>query len=328
MEKNRDTREIDLTLRPKTWEEYVGQEKVKRHLQLIIQAARERNESCDHLLFHGQAGLGKTTLAYLIAHEMNVPMKCTSGPALEKTGDIAALLTNLNPYEIIFIDEVHRMNKLIEEVLYPAMESRKLHLMVGKGPSAKTLTIDLPPFTLIAATTKAHLLSNPLRSRFGGSFHLDYYSPSDIGKIINRSSKILEITVTQGAIEKIARASRFTPRIANRLLKRVRDYAQVHRESSVNEEIVSKTLEMLEIDELGLEPIDRKILEVVIQKFNGGPVGIKAIAAALNEDPFIIEDVYEPYLMSIGFLQRTSLGRIAAKDASAHLKIATPRKLL
>ncbi len=319
---------IDSTLRPRTWDEYVGQDKVKRQLRIILDAAKKRKESCDHLLFYGQAGLGKTTLAYLVAQDLATKLRVTSGPALEKMSDLAAVLTNLEPQDILFIDEIHRLNRLIEEVLYPAMESRKLHLTVGKGPGARMLTLDLPPFTLIAATTRVNLLSGPLRSRFGASFKLDYYEIPDIEQIIKRSADLLGLRVEPPAVATIARASRFTPRVANRLLKRVRDYVDVHEHPAVTADIAHKTLELLEIDNLGLEPYDRRILEVIITKFHGGPVGVGTLAAALNEDKGIIEDVYEPYLMSIGLLQRTPSGRTATLEAYSHLGLEDPSKRL
>ncbi|MFH0712933.1 MAG: Holliday junction branch migration DNA helicase RuvB [Candidatus Jorgensenbacteria bacterium] len=325
---NDDLPELELTLRPDTWKDYVGQEKTKENLRLIMQAAKERKEVCDHVLFYGQAGLGKTTLAYLMGKEMGVNVRSTSGPALEKTGDIAAILSNMEPHEILFIDEAHRINKLAEEVMYPALESRKLHLVIGKGPSARTLTLDLPPFTVIAATTRINLISNPLRSRFGAIFRLDYYKIEDIGKIIRRSSEILGVKISPEAIARLALASRFTPRVANRLLKRVRDYAQVYKEDGIDEEVVKKTLAMLDVDELGLEAVDRTLLEVIIKRFNGGPVGLRALSAALNEDPGTIEEVYEPFLMSLGFLERTQLGRVATRASFEYLKLPIKAALL
>ncbi len=316
---NNEDPSLELALRPVNWSDYVGQEKIKENLQLIMKAAKERKEPCDHILFYGQAGLGKTTLAYLIGKEMGVGVKATSGPALERAGDIAAILSNLEPYEILFIDEAHRINKLAEEIMYPALETRKLHLVIGKGPGARTFTLDLPPFTVIAATTRASLISNPLRSRFGAIFRLDYYRLEDIEKILRRSAQILNIKIKPEAVQKLARASRFTPRVANRLLKRSRDYAQVYKKNVIDEEVVGKTLEMLEVDELGLEAADRNLLEVIIKRFNGGPVGLRALSAALNEDPGTIEEVYEPFLMSLGFLERTQLGRIATRSAYQHL---------
>ena len=325
---NKDDQNIDLTLRPTAWDEYVGQEKIKNNLKVILEAAKKRNEAADHLLFSGPAGLGKTTLAYLVARELGGLIKTTSGPAIEKTGDLAAVLTNLNPGEILFIDEAHRINPMIEEVLYPAMESRKLHLVVGKGPGARTLSIDLPPFTLIAATTRENLLSQPLRSRFGATLRLGFYSIGDIKKILGRSARILEIDVSPEAIETLARASRGTPRIANRLLKRARDFAEVRGTKTINEEAARKTLEMLEIDELGLEPQDRRLLMTIIEKFNGGPVGINTLTAALSEEKGVIEDIYEPYLMTLGFIQRSSSGRIVLPPAYKHLKIKGKGEML
>lgn len=319
---------LELALRPTAWEDYVGQEKIKANLKLIMQAAKGRSESCDHLLFCGQAGLGKTTLAYLIGKEMGVNVRATSGPALEKAGDIAAILSNLEPNEVLFIDEAHRINKMVEEVMYPALESRRLHLIIGKGPSARTLTLELPPFTLIAATTRTNLISSPLRSRFGAVLRLDYYRLEDIEKIIRRSAEILKTGISAGAIMKLARASRFTPRVANRLLKRARDYAQVYKKEAIDEEVVRDTLDLLEIDEMGLEQTDRDLLTVIIKRFNGGPVGIKAIAAALNDEPDAVEEVYEPFLMSLGFLERTQLGRIATDSAYKHLGLKLKNTLI
>ena len=325
---NKDDQNIELTLRPTSWDEYVGQEKIKSNLKVILEAAKKRKESSDHLLFSGPAGLGKTTLAYLVARELGGMIKTTSGPALEKTGDLAAILTNLSPGEILFIDEAHRVNPMIEEVLYPAMESRKLHLVVGKGPSARTLSLDLPPFTLIAATTRENLLSQPLRSRFGATLRLGYYTVEDIKKILNRSAKILNVNAAPEAIEVLAQASRGTPRVANRLLRRARDFAEVHGTKVIDASAALKTLEMLEIDEAGLEPQDRRLLMTIIQKFNGGPVGINTLAAALSEDKGVIEDIYEPFLMTLGFLQRSSAGRIVLPAAYRHLKIKNAEELI
>ncbi len=323
-----DDTSVDQTLRPENWDEYVGQEKTKKSLKIIIEAARRRNEAMDHILFSGQAGLGKTTLAYLVAKELRAPVRTTSGPALEKMGDLAAILTNLEAGDVLFIDEVHRINRLIEEVLYPAMEARKLHLIVGKGPSARSLTLDLPAFTLVAATTRESLLSQPLRSRFGAVFRLDYYAHDDITRIIRRSMRILKAEASPNAIDYIAHASRATPRVANRLLKRARDYAEVHGASVITGEIARRTLELLDIDERGLEPQDRRLLETIIRKFNGGPVGLHTLAAATGEDKGAIEDIYEPFLMSVGFLQRTASGRVALPAAYDHLRIKRPGELL
>ena len=323
-----DLDNFDLALRPKRWDDYIGQEKVKNNLKIIIEAAKRREEPVDHLLFHGQAGLGKTTLAGLVASEMGAGIRITSGPTLKKVGDLAAIISNLEPGEVLFIDEAHRLNRMVEEFLYPAMESRKLHLILGKGAGAKTITLDLPPFTLVAATTRADLLSSPLRSRFGASFKLDYYRHEDIKEIIKRSAKLLETKVDEGAMEILAAASRATPRIANRLLKRARDYAQVKGNGEINEETAGKTLNLLEVDALGLEPHDRKVIEVIAEKFNGGPVGIETLAAALNEERGVLEEVSEPYLMSVGFLQRTPAGRVATEAAYKHLGIKTREQKL
>jgi holliday junction DNA helicase RuvB len=324
---NNEETQVDVLLRPRTWEEYVGQEKVKQQLSIILTAAKQRNEACDHLLFYGQAGLGKTTLAHLVARELNANLKITAGPTLEKIGDLAAVLTNLEAGDILFIDEAHRLNKSIEEVLYPAMEARKLNIMVGKGPGARSLALDLPVFTLVAATTRASLLSGPLRSRFGASFKLDYYESSDIEAILSRSAKILKMNADKDAISLIAQASRFTPRVANRLLKRVRDYAQVHKKD-IDKETTEKTLQLLEVDDKGLEPYDRRLIRAIIEKFNGGPVGLGTLAAALNDDKGNIEDVHEPYLISIGLLARTPAGRVVTEAAYRHLGLRVPGEYL
>lgn len=310
---------IDSELRPTSFDEYIGQEKIKENLKMMIRAAQKRSEAIDHLLFYGQAGLGKTTLAMIVAKEMGANLKITSGPVLEKTGDLAAILSTLDEGDILFIDEAHRINKTIEEMLYPAMESRKLHLVIGKGPAARMITLDLPPFTLIAATTRVNLLTFPLRSRFGAVFKLDYYTYSDIEKIIERSAKILGISIDREAVSILASASRFTPRIANRLLKRARDLAQVSGQNKIDSKIASQVLLMFEIDHLGLEEHDRKLLSIIIERFNGGPVGLNSLASALGEDKGTIEDVYEPYLVKIGLLLRTPKGRVASPKAYYHL---------
>ncbi len=322
--KKDDESHIDLALRPSSWQDYIGQEKIKKNLRVILDAARKRSESSDHILLYGQAGLGKTTLAYLVAKEMNANLKITSGPTLEKMGDLAAILGNLEKGDVLFIDEAHRLNHQIEEVLYPALENRKLHLIIGKGPGARTFSLDLPPFTLIAATTRANLLSGPLRSRFGASFKLDYYTVTDIEDILERSAKLLGVTTEPAALSAIAKASRFTPRTANRLLKRARDYSEVNNMDRITEEAAKNTLEMLEIDHLGLEPTDRQLLTTIVDKFHGGPVGIQTLAAALNDDRGIIEDVYEPYLMSIGLLNRTPSGRRVTAEGYKHLGYKIP----
>ena len=318
---------IDYALRPKDWEEYVGQDRIKENLKIIMEAAKKRGEAADHILFCGPAGIGKTTLAYLVAKELGSSVKVTSGPALEKMGDLAAILTNLEEREVLFIDEAHRMNRMIEEVLYPAMESRKLHLVIGKGPGARSLSLDIQPFTLISATTRESLLSSPLRSRFGATFRLTYYELDDIKLILKRSAKILGVEVRPEAIDILAKASRATPRVANRLLKRARDYAQVNGLGIVDKDITLKTLNLLEIDKMGLEPQDRKLLGIIVDKFNGGPVGINTLAAALNEDRGAIEDIYEPYLMSLGFLKRSPGGRLVLPAAYEHLGLKRPGEL-
>lgn len=310
---------IDSALRPIDFSEYIGQKRVKENLQMMIGAAKKRNESIDHLLLYGQAGLGKTTLAMIVAKEMGADIKITSGPVLEKTGDLAAILSTIEEGDVLFIDEAHRINRTIEEMLYPAMESRKLHLIIGKGPAARMMTLDLPQFTLIAATTRVNLLSSPLRSRFGGTFRLDYYTNPDIEKIVRRSASILGVDIEPAAVNIIASASRFTPRIANRLLKRVRDLIQISGKEIIDKESARKVLSMFEIDGLGLEEHDRKLLRTIIEKFGGGPVGISSLAATLGEDKGIIEDVYEPYLLKIGLLTRTSQGRVATEMAKSHV---------
>ena len=320
---------IDSALRPTGWDDYVGQDKIKENLRVILEAAKRRDEACDHLLFYGQAGLGKTTLAHLVTSELGCGFKITSGPALEKMGDLAAVLSNLEHRDVLFIDEAHRINKNIEEVLYPAMESRKLHLLIGKGAGARTVSLDLPAFTVIAATTRIHLLSSPLRSRFGASFKLDFYDMPAIEAIVRRSAGILGLPLSASAVSRVASAARFTPRAANRLLRRVRDYVEVHgAPSAISDEDVKKTFEMLDIDGLGLELIDRKYLELVITKFKGGPVGLNSIAAALNDNPENIGEVVEPYLIMIGFLHRTPAGRVVTPEGYAHIGLAAPANRL
>lgn len=310
---------LDVTLRPKSWDEYIGQEKIKNSLQILLQAAGIRQEPADHLLFYGPAGLGKTTLAHIVAKEMGANLKITSGPAIEKVGDLASILTNLSAGDMLFIDEIHRLNKTIEEVLYPAMENRTLDIIIGKGPSARTIQLELPPFSLIAATTRIGLLSGPLRSRFGATFRLDFYENSDIEKIIKRSAKILKIDIDDQAVKIISNSSRSTPRTANRLLKRCRDYAQVNRLSLIDANSARSAMKIMEIDELGLEPADRRFLEIIIDKFNGGPVGLQAVAAASSEEKDTIEDIYEPFLLQLGFINRTPKGRVATQRAYEHL---------
>lgn len=327
-EQQNDDQAIDVVLRPKQWEDYIGQKQVKKNLRVIIDAAKLRNEPIDHLLLYGQAGLGKTTLARLIAKEIGGALKTTSGPAIEKVGDLAAILSNLEDNDILFIDEAHRLNKMIEEILYPAMESRKLNIVIGKGTGARTISLDLPPFTLLAATTRVNLLSAPLRSRFGGTFKLEYYTQEDIEQIIERSAKILGMEITKEGAKVLAKASRFTPRVANRLLRRTRDYMAVNEYEKVDEEVAKEALKFLDIDESGLEAYDRTFIKAIIDKFQNGPVGVKAIAAALNEDTATIEEVYEPYLMKLGFIKRTPSGRVVTQAAIDHIGADQEGKLI
>ncbi len=318
-QQNEEDLGLDTTLRPQSFNDFQGQEKIKENLSILIAAAKKRGEPIEHVLLCGPSGLGKTTLAHIIAKEMKVGLKVTSGPAIERVGDLGSILTNLAEGEVLFIDEAHRLNKIIEEVLYPAMEDFKLDIVIGKGPSARTLQLDLPRFTLISATTRPGLLSSPLRSRFGVVFRLNFYNLQDIERIIWRSAKILNIAIDETAIKLIARSARFTPRVANRLLKRVRDFAQVKGDGEITPRIAQEALQMLEVDALGLEPIDRQILKIIIEKFDGGPVGLQALAAATAEELDTIADIYEPYLMQLGFIARTPRGRVATRPAYEHL---------
>lgn len=318
---------LDQTLRPSRWDEYIGQENIKNNLHILLTAAKERKHPPEHILFYGPPGLGKTTLAHLIAKETAVQMKVTSGPAIEKVGDLASILTNLSAGDILFIDEIHRLNRSIEEILYPAMESGSLDIIIGKGPSARTIQLELPPFTMIAATTRIALLSSPLRSRFsGGTFRLEFYTEKEIAQIISRSAKILNIEITPDASEEIAKRSRFTPRTANYLLKRCRDFAQVHK-GALDIAVVEKALSMLGVDSAGLTPADRAVLSVLIEKFGGGPVGLNTLSAALSEEEATIEEVHEPYLLQLGFIERTPRGRTATAKAYEHLKMSSPKLL-
>ena len=316
--------EGEYSLRPKTLKEYIGQEKAKGNLEVFIQAAKMRHEPLDHVLLHGPPGLGKTTLSGIIANEMGVNVRITSGPAIEKAGDLAALLTNLNENDILFVDEIHRLNRSVEEVLYPAMEDFAIDIIIGKGPSANSIRLDLPKFTLIGATTRAGQLSAPLRDRFGVTLRLELYTPEELALIVTRSAGILEAPIEPDGAMEIARRSRGTPRIANRMLRRVRDFAQVKADGVITREVADAALTALEVDYLGLDNIDRRMLSAIIQYYGGGPVGLETLAATINEESVTLEDVYEPYLMQIGFLTRTPRGRCVTHKAYAHLGLSIP----
>ncbi len=319
---------LDFALRPKNWSDYVGQEKIKENIKIIITAAKQRGQAPDHLLFYGNSGLGKTTLAHLVALEMGKDIRITSGPAIERAGDLAAILTNLNEGDVLFLDEIHRISNTVEEYLYPAMEDYKLNLILGKGPMARTMELKLPRFTIIGATTRPGLLSAPLRNRFGATFQLNFYNLLDIEKIIQRSADILGTKIENDALNSIAKRSRFTPRVANRLLRRVRDFAEVNGTGIITKEISENALDFLEIDRMGLESGDRKILTALIEKFNGGPVGLQSLSAAAMEEEDTILDIYEPYLMQCGFIERTPRGRIASRLAYEHLDLFHIKKQL
>ncbi len=311
----------EANLRPVLFNEYIGQEEVKRNLMVFIEAAKGRSDALDHVLFHGSPGLGKTTLAHVIANELGVNINSTSGPVIEKPGDLAAILTSLKPRDVLFIDEVHRLNHVVEEILYPAMEDFQLDIIIGQGPSARTMKIPLPHFTLIGATTRTGLLTPPLRERFGVIQRVDFYGPEDLKKIVTRSAKILDISISEEGAFEIARRSRGTPRVANRLLRRVRDFAQVEAEGAITLEVAMHALGMLEVDEQGLDKMDRHIMLTIIEKFNGGPIGLDTLSAAVCEEKDTIEDVYEPFLIQQGYIKRTPRGRVATKAAYLHFKI-------
>jgi Holliday junction DNA helicase RuvB len=319
----RTTEELpaEISLRPLTLDEYVGQEELKKGLRVFVAAARARSDALDHVLFHGSPGLGKTSLANILAHELGVDIKSTSGPVIEKPGDLAAILTSLQPRDVLFIDEIHRLNHVVEEILYPAMEDYQLDIIIGQGPSARTMKIPLPPFTLVGATTRAGLLTPPLRERFGVIFRVEFYRPEDLQEIVLRSARILELPIRKDGAFEIARRSRGTPRVANRILRRVRDYAQVKADGVVTLEVARQALDMLDVDDQGLDRMDRHIILTIIEKFNGGPIGLDSLSAAVGEEKDTLEDVYEPFLIQKGYIKRTPRGRVATQRAYKHLRI-------
>ena len=319
-----DEDELERSLRPRRLADFVGQERVKEQLAIALEATRSRGEALDHVLLVGPPGLGKTSLAHIVREELGVGIRPVAGPALERKGDMAAILTSLEPRDVLFVDEIHRLNVAVEEILYPALEDFRLEIIVGQGPAARTLTLDLPPFTLVGATTRTGLLTTPLRDRFGMTFRLGYYDAAELGAIVRRSAAILGVAITDEAAAELARRSRGTPRIANRLLRRVRDFAEVRHEGAITAEIAAAALELLEVDQAGLERTDRELIETIVEKFGGGPVGLSTLAVALGEEPDTIEDVYEPYLLQLGFLQRTPRGRIVTKLGRAHVGVTVP----
>jgi Holliday junction DNA helicase RuvB len=311
--------ELERSLRPKTLDDFVGQERTKEQLSIALEAAKGRGEALDHVLLAGPPGLGKTSLAYIVRNELGVGLRTVAGPAIERKGDMAAILTGLEERDVLFVDEIHRLNRAVEEILYPALEDFRLDIIVGQGPAARTLTLDLPPFTLVGATTRTGLLTTPLRDRFGMTFRLGYYEETQLASIVRRSAQILRVETEESAADEIARRARGTPRVANRILRRVRDVAEVRHQGAVTLEIAREALELHEVDDLGLERIDRELLRAIVERFGGGPVGLSTLAVALGEEPDTIEDVYEPYLLQLGFIQRTPRGRIVTEHGRAHL---------